>query len=127
MTPDLAALVLPADHLAYLPNKLHGDERVATDGTAYVETHPEWLDAEVVAAMLTAPSFVGLALVDWAGHGTPTMYRFAGRPANLWKSALRQRYMCDDGSPPADASYALVAHRWGTPAGDSLLLFRIEC
>lgn len=127
MTPDLAAVVLPADDLRYLPNKLHGDEIVAADGTIYVEERPEWLDADEVTALLRDGSKASLALVDWADHGMPAMYRFADSQAKLWKSTLSKRYLSDDGYPPAAASYALIAHQWGTPAGDSLLLFRIEC
>ncbi|WP_328995884.1 hypothetical protein OG394_14605 [Kribbella sp. NBC_01245] len=121
-------LAQPAPDLRYAPNKLHGDEIQAGDGTTYQPAQPdEWLDGDEVEAFIRRSPAIELLLVDDTANYPPPVYRIAGNTTAAWTRRLSSLYLSDDGLPDPTTGWGLEARRWTTTDGRDVLVFRVSC
>ena len=121
-------LAEPAADLRYAPNKLHGDEIEAADGSTYREQHPhEWLSNREVDELIQRSPALDLLLVDDTAGYPPQVYRVPGDPMKSWTRRLSTLYISDDGNLDQRIGWSLMAYRWAAADGSQALVFRFNC
>lgn len=125
MDERISALVTPSATMRLLPNKLHGDELVVTDGGSYMEADAEWLDAKEIPDLLRDQPELRFVMVD-KSQPSPVVYDFRASGSAGW-ARIRPRYISDDGYPPAGFDSYFVAHVWSNVKGNQILVFELEC
>jgi hypothetical protein len=118
----------PAADLSYAPNKLHGDEIQAADGTTLHERQPrEWLGRSQVEALIRRSPAINLLLVDDTVDYPPRVYRVAGDAMRSWTRRLSTLCISDNGELDPAIGWSLDACLWATDNGPNVVVFRVDC
>ncbi|WP_432940087.1 hypothetical protein ACQPXM_30830 [Kribbella sp. CA-253562] len=125
MAADLVNLLMsrtmPSTTYRGFPNKLHGDEIVASDGTVFTEQGDGWMEPADVERLLRERPQIPLLLV---ANG---LREFTGSSQASWRTTVKPHYITPEGLPPTEDGLCLMGYLWAASNGEALLLLELEC